>query len=276
MSELKDVMRDLLLRGQFTDMEIHCQGITFKVHQAIVCTQSSYFHSAICDGFKESTEKAIHLQDESPETMERVLSFLYLREYSEDGHIVQYQPPSELAMPNNEPDSTISENEPESPESANQAAFNNIEVFIAADKYGIIPLKTLATSKFSQWANANVSSPKFHEVVEFVMTSVPSHESTLREVIADVISRHIFDQIQVPEIVQILDSFGCLGSLIIRKLISNELVRRPNEYDIFGGLIQKINSARHCRHCLKDFNVKLIGREYFHEGFRCASCNTRN
>jgi hypothetical protein len=32
MSELKDVMRDLLLRGQFSDMEILCQGITFKVH----------------------------------------------------------------------------------------------------------------------------------------------------------------------------------------------------------------------------------------------------
>jgi hypothetical protein len=52
MSELQDVMRDLLLRGQFSDMEILCQGITFKVHQAIVCTQSSYFHSANCDDFK--------------------------------------------------------------------------------------------------------------------------------------------------------------------------------------------------------------------------------
>lgn len=52
MSELKDVMRDLLLRGRFSDMEILCQGITFKVHQAIVCTQSSYFYSAMCDGFK--------------------------------------------------------------------------------------------------------------------------------------------------------------------------------------------------------------------------------
>lgn len=48
----KDVMRDLLLRGEFSDMKIICQGITFKAHQAIVCTQSSYFRSAICGGFK--------------------------------------------------------------------------------------------------------------------------------------------------------------------------------------------------------------------------------
>ncbi|KAJ1714997.1 hypothetical protein NYO67_2901 [Aspergillus flavus] len=142
MAELNDVMRDILLRGQFSDMEILCQGVTFKVHQAIVCTQSSYFHSAFCNGFKESTEKAINLQDETPDTVERILSFLYLRDYSEDGHSVQYQQPGpKLAIPNNESSSFISENEPENTEPAHQAGFNKLEVFIAADKYGIIPLK---------------------------------------------------------------------------------------------------------------------------------------
>ncbi|KAE8322566.1 BTB/POZ protein [Aspergillus sergii] len=277
MSELQDVMRDLLLRGQFSDMEILCQGVTFKVHQAIVCTQSSYFHSAICDGFKESTEKAINLQDDTPETVKRILSFLYLRDYSEEGHSVQYQQPvSELAIPNNESDSLIPENEPESTESAHQAAFNNIEVFIAADKYGIIPLKALAASKFSRWVNKNSSSPAFHKIIERVMTSVPPHESTLQEVIADVMSRHIFEQTQDPEIVHILGSFGSLGSLIIAKLISNELVKRPDEQSAFAGLVQKINYSHRCRHCSKEFNVRFKNGEYLYGMFRCAACNTRN
>ncbi|KAJ5796815.1 BTB/POZ protein [Penicillium psychrosexuale] len=223
MSELQDVMRNLLLRGQFSDMKILCQGITFEVHQAIVCTQSSYFNSAMCDGFKESTEKAINILDDNPETIERVLSFLYLRDYSEDGHILQYRPITELA--NKESDSYVSENkpentEPESTEPENQSAFNNIEVFIAADKYGIIPLKTLATSKFSRWANTSCGSPVFPEVIKKVMTSVPSHETTLCEVIADIFSRHIFDLIKDPEIVHTLDSFGYLGSLVIARLPS--------------------------------------------------------
>ncbi|KAJ5489171.1 BTB/POZ protein [Penicillium diatomitis] len=277
MSELKDVMRDLLLRGRFSDMEILCQGITFKVHQAIVCTQSSYFYSAMCDGFKESIEKAINIEDDTPETMERVLSFLYLREYSEDGRIIQYQQPiSALPICDHESGSSLSENKPEISEPANQAAFNNIEVFIAADKYAILPLKTLATLKFSRWANTNCSSPMFHEVVQKVMTSVPPHESTLREVIADIISRHVFDLIKDPEIVHNLDSFGCLGSLVIARLVSNEMVKRPNEYDVLRALVQKINSSRRCRHCAKDFNVRLISGEYLDENFRCASCNTRN
>jgi hypothetical protein len=208
--------------------------------------------------------------------MERILSFLYLREYSEDGHIIQYQPIPALATSGHESDSSISENKPENTEPENQAAFNNVEVFIAADKYGILPLKTLAAKKFSRWATANCISPVFHKVVERVMTSAPSHETTLREVVANVISKHIFDLIEVPEIVHIFDSFGCLGSLVIKRLVSNELVRRPNENDIFQGLVQKINSSRRCRHCAKDFNVRLISGEYLDENFRCASCNTRN
>jgi hypothetical protein len=74
--------------------------------------------------------------------LERVLPFLYLREYSEDGHIIQYQQPiSALAICDHNSDSSISENKPENIDTVNQAAFNNIEVFIAADKYGILPLK---------------------------------------------------------------------------------------------------------------------------------------
>jgi len=209
--------------------------------------------------------------------VERVLSFLYLREYIEDGHIIQYQPTSELTICDHEPDPSISEDKPEiAADSANQAAFNNIEVFIAADKYGILPLKTLATLKFTRWVNTNFSSPMFHQVVEKVMTSVPSHETIFRGVIADIISKHVFEFINDPEIVHILDSFGCLGSLVIARLVNNDLVKRPNENDIFRELVQKINSARHCRHCLKDFNVRLKSGEYLDENFRCASCNTRN
>ncbi|KAB8225757.1 BTB/POZ protein [Aspergillus novoparasiticus] len=277
MSKLQDVMRDLLQQGQFSDMEILCQGVTFKVHKAIVCNQSSYFHSAICDGFKESTEKAINLQDDTPETVKRILSFLYLGDYSEEGHSVQCeQPVPELAIPNNESDSLIPEVEPNSTESVHQAAFNNIEVFIAADKYGIIPLKTLAASKFSRWMNENCSSPAFHKVIERVMTSVPPHESIIQEAIADIISRHIFEQTQNPEIVHLLDSFGSLGSLIIAKLISNELVKRPDEESVFAGLARRINSSHRCRHCSKEFNVRFRNGEYLHGMFRCAACSTRH
>jgi hypothetical protein len=45
-------MQELLSRGEFADMDICCQGNTYNVHRAIVCTQSEYFKKAMCDGFK--------------------------------------------------------------------------------------------------------------------------------------------------------------------------------------------------------------------------------
>lgn len=109
------------------------------------------------------------------------------------------------------------------------------------------------------------SSPAFHKVVERIMTSAPSHESTLREIIADVISRHIFEQIQDPEIVHILDSFGNLGTLVIAILIRNELVKSKN--DILQEFSLNITSSHRCRYCLR-----LISGDFGYRGFRCASC----
>ncbi|KAJ9493181.1 hypothetical protein VN97_g72 [Penicillium thymicola] len=180
-ADIQDVMRDLLLRGQFSDMEIIRQRITFKVHRAIVCTQSKYFNSAICDGFKDSTERSIRIREDTPETIERVLSYLHHREYDDRGTI-QYQ--------------TVHKPAPSSPgdktndtESTKNIALNNMRVFITANKFGIDSLQSSATQKFSRWAAKNWNSPVlvFPEVIQEVVASVPSYESSLQEVILDII-----------------------------------------------------------------------------------------
>ncbi|KAJ5969415.1 BTB/POZ protein [Penicillium viridicatum] len=182
-ADIQDVMRDLFLRGQFSDMELICQGINFKAHRAIVCTQSRYFNSAMCDGFKESTEKSIRIQEDIPETIERVLSYLHLREYDDSGTIQC------RTVPKPAPSIT----DVDSSKFAKNIALNNMRVFIAADKFGIAPLQSSATQKFSKWAAENWNSPVFPEVIQEVMESVPSYESNLQEVVVDIICTHIFN-----------------------------------------------------------------------------------
>ncbi|KAJ5964554.1 BTB/POZ protein [Penicillium vulpinum] len=251
-SDFQDVMRNLLLQGQFSDMEIICQGITFKPHRAIVCTQSSYFNSAICGGFKETIAKAINLPEDNPGTIVSCPSFTF----------------GKLATPN--PEDKMKDTEDK------KIALNNMEVFISADKFGIIPLKSLATQNFSRWATANWNSPVFPGVVREVMTSVPSHELSRRESIVEVLSAHIFDLIESPEMLDVLNSFGCLGSLIIAALVRKGQVNHPNEHDIFRGLVRNLNSRHKCRHCATSFNVRIEGGEYLKGVFRCASCNSRH
>lgn len=155
-----------------------------------------------------------------------------------------------------------------------------MEVFIAADKFEIEPLKSLATQKFSRWATANWNSPIFPDVVHEVMTSVPSHESSLREIIVDVISTHITDLIERPEILHLLlhllDSFGCLGSLTIASLVRNGQLKHAKENDAFEVFIQKLVSFEKCQKCFTPFNVRLKFREYEMGVFRCASCGARH
>lgn len=273
-SSIKDVMRDLFLGGQFSDMEIICQDVTFKMHRAIVCTQSSYFGKAFCNGFKESIDRSISLQDDTPETIERVLSFLYLKEYCENGHIFQFQPNTNSGPA--KPDATTPENQTDVTETLKTIALNHIRVFVAADKFGIDPLKYLATTEFSNWATTNWNSSTFPEVVEEVMVSVPSHELDLQEVIARVLSAHIFDLAQNPAMLDILNSFGSLGSLTITELIHKKQIRKPYETTVLDSLAQKLNSNSHCRHCSISLNVEMKNAEYQIGMFRCAVCHTRH
>ncbi|KAJ5617572.1 BTB/POZ protein [Penicillium hordei] len=202
----------------------------------------------------QATSRAQSVAEDNPETIERVLSFLYLREYNE--------------APN--PEDKSNDTEPK------EIPLNNIEVFITADKFGIEPLKSLATQKFSRWATANWNSLVFPDVAHEVMNSVPSHESSLREIIVDVISTHITDLIERPEILHLLDSFGCLGSLTIANLVQNGLVKHPKENDVFKIFTQKLISFAECRKCCTPFDVGLKFIEYETGVFRCASCGARH
>ncbi|KAL3441338.1 hypothetical protein BJX65DRAFT_288767 [Aspergillus insuetus] len=69
-------------------MTIICQGFSFRVHRAIVCSQSSFFESALGGPFKKAQTKIIDLPGDDLETFERVLAFMYVGDYSPDGHLV--------------------------------------------------------------------------------------------------------------------------------------------------------------------------------------------
>ncbi|KAJ5938430.1 BTB/POZ protein [Penicillium verhagenii] len=270
LSKSSDFMRELLLGGQFSDIDIICQDVTFKAHRAIVCTQSRFFNSAFCDGFKESFDRSINLKDETPETIERVLSFLYLREYQDEGNVVLFRPSTD------DSDSVSQGDKFNEMEALKSKALNNILVFTAADKFEIDPLKNLASEKFSEWVSGNWDSSIFPEVVEEALALTPSHETKLQEIIAVVISSHIFELIDKAAILPVLSSFGCLGSLVILDLVQKGLVKQPSEKDVLQGLAQKLNSRRHCRHCSAALNVRMESGEYQIGNFRCAVCHTRH
>jgi hypothetical protein len=88
----------LLDTGKFSDFTITCQGRKWKVHKAIVCSQSEVLEAASRFGkvglhqpFKarvlwliltqEATENKIDLPEDDPEIVEYILRFMYERNY---------------------------------------------------------------------------------------------------------------------------------------------------------------------------------------------------
>ncbi|KAL2150556.1 hypothetical protein VTH82DRAFT_7119 [Thermothelomyces myriococcoides] len=100
----------LLTSGKFSDMTVLCGGRTFKVHRAIVCTQSPFFDKAITGGFAESTTNVVELPDDDPYIFERFLQFLYTGNYNDESSTAWSKQTEVSMMAVDEVDELLKEN----------------------------------------------------------------------------------------------------------------------------------------------------------------------
>ncbi|KAG6360902.1 hypothetical protein INS49_011970 [Diaporthe citri] len=72
---------DLLESGNFADVEIICQGRTWKVHKVILQSRCRWFEKAFENNWQEAQTGRIYLQDEQPEQVNELLKFIYIGRY---------------------------------------------------------------------------------------------------------------------------------------------------------------------------------------------------
>ncbi|TGO43140.1 hypothetical protein BHYA_0003g00940 [Botrytis hyacinthi] len=72
----------LYTTGKYTDLIIKCQGKEFKVHRAIICSQSKPLAAAIDHGFKEAGDGVFDFEEDEPEIVEYMIRYLYDGLYS--------------------------------------------------------------------------------------------------------------------------------------------------------------------------------------------------
>ena len=70
-------------------------------------------------------------------------------------------------------------------------AHNHFRIYIAADKFGIFPLRELACSRIVGWARSNWSKEYFPGIVQDIWRDTPPHENRLRDEIVEVVSTNI-------------------------------------------------------------------------------------
>ncbi|KAF1828597.1 hypothetical protein BDW02DRAFT_574738 [Decorospora gaudefroyi] len=78
--------------SEFTDLTITCGPLTFEVHRVVVAGGSAcdFFAKALSFAGKETEEKNIHLPDDDPDMIRRLITYLYLGDYDPcNGHLIR-------------------------------------------------------------------------------------------------------------------------------------------------------------------------------------------
>lgn len=243
---------------------------------------------------QEASEKVVDLPDDDSDTIRRLLSYLYLQDFDQDGSGPSYQEVNEAEKADHAtregPSDGISINETSESKALSavgpdKVPYNNLRVYMAADKFGIDPLKDLARDRLASWLKHNWDKEEFPQVVRSVFQFLPPHESELPDIVAHLIAENAQGLLKQESLLDLLEEFWNLTVAVLKEVVEcfqNSEVERQRllalcEQDSFGErLMRKINRISRCRHCQAPFNVRVDSDAMYFETVRCGSCRTRH
>ena len=222
------------------------------------------------------------------------MSYLYLQDFDQDGSGPSYQElhetekadyaagegaPSEISI------TETSDTKAPSTVGSDKVPYNTLRVYMAADKFGIDPLKDLARDHLASWLQCNWDKQEFPQVVKCVFQSLPPHESQLPDFVTHLISEEAESLLKQESVLDLLGEFGDLTVAILREVAGNlkgsegerkRLIALCVE-DTFGNnLVCKLNGIPRCRHCQAAFNLQVERETIGFGTVRCRSCRTRH
>ena len=110
---------------------------------------------------------------DDPRTILRVLCYLYTRQYDALNDVVSLVGVSEA----DDGDQAPAEGDDSDRRKNEQMAYNHLRVYVAADKYGIPTLKSLAMKQFHDCL-AQVDHDLLPEILREIKTTVPRHDDS--------------------------------------------------------------------------------------------------
>ncbi|KAM0804340.1 hypothetical protein BDR22DRAFT_835671 [Usnea florida] len=168
----------LLTSGTGSDLTITCGDHTFRVHSPIMCARSDYFavHRDASTRFQASDPHHVHLGQEDPALVDRMITFIYTSEYpnptGEEIFGVLYDVDA-LALP------------------------VHAAMYALGDFYGVRSLKWVAKGKFKRlmrsWyplVDNTMHSAKlraFIQAIRVVYTTTPEHDRGLRDFVVELL-----------------------------------------------------------------------------------------
>lgn len=148
----------------------------------------------------------IELPADQPETVERVIVYLYLRDYRQNGHIIP------MATAENDGPSHV--------------GLNHADVYVTADKYDIPPLKTLAASKMTSWAKSNFKTSGFIVMARHILQL--KHDNWPYDFVSQCIRDNVGSLTRDDvSIFKLIGDFGLLGGAVLMGILESNMLHDP-------------------------------------------------
>jgi hypothetical protein len=172
---------------------------------------------------KESISGVIDLPDDDIECVEHILSFLYVKDYNETGHTMDLQLKLKLKF---KLSSTATDTPQCLSESVPHGVLINIDIYIAADKFGIPSLKNFSGARIKSWlrCNVNIKSSAFMTAANKILDCGPDYaidptlEDYLVEAIAESFSNSLVNQAIGNDFLPLIRKSGVLGAAPVERL----------------------------------------------------------
>ncbi|CZR53758.1 uncharacterized protein PAC_03639 [Phialocephala subalpina] len=181
----------------------------------------------------ESINKEISLEEDDPDTVERMLAYLYTSGYC-DG---DYSGPAASVASREEVLADVLEDEersgstsqPITEEQDNASAttdepslLNNVLVYAIAEKYGIAELKEMAKAKFQSQVGGLLSAKEFPEIIRELYRSTPSSDRGLRDIVSQVCAQQGTTIVDRPDLNSTIVEVGEFGLDLLREVLKDK------------------------------------------------------
>ncbi|KAK4893931.1 hypothetical protein LTR27_007737 [Elasticomyces elasticus] len=167
-ADLGITRRSLHTTDAHSDLTLVCGGRSFKVHKAVLHAQSSVFRTMLAGGFAEANLSTFPLPDDSPDSLEPLLYYMYHDKYPKfisNSHYHNFRVDSPKAI---------------------------VQAYAIADKYDVPGLELLATQRLAEIVNSE--SHELHSAILAVRTiseCTTESDSTLWDVVVPKVRKQL-------------------------------------------------------------------------------------
>ncbi|KAH0550960.1 hypothetical protein GP486_007675 [Trichoglossum hirsutum] len=145
----------------------------------------------------------VHLKEDDPDTVGRMVDYLYTLDYDDGTGAV-------------DPEVTVEDAAGPSQPGDEQPLTVNVQVYTVAEKYGIAALKEHAASKFGQLVASNEVNEAFFAAIREVYSCTATTDRGLRDLVTQAAFSNTTKLMEMPEFISVLEEFGEFAIELLR------------------------------------------------------------